>query len=1217
MHGKAGLKPGVLLLLSVCLIAPPVWADDTDSFQIRTYVDGPTMVMLNLDLHPTLAQVECTAVGSDECRAQLGDDLYLYLDLLTHPAAGEPNEIQFGPDGVPDAQYYMDQLEAPAAHELTALRTAWSVGRSLPGSYMDGSVRRFDVLRAALQHLLRSESLQQADLWLGLMVSHEAADCDGPNSIPLSAAEGCSNGGYILKGLFDVANRAGLQDFFRRLAALPTPTYTVLANPGPWRGHSFQFNELYLEFYRYITGQNLYNAWLGYADFNSVDHTQSLTDHPDNDAPYASAQDIYLAPDPAIYTGSHGAARYLSPFDKLHATDWSCTRLYMVNMMFGPAQADAQSHAAIADASPQGLALQLGHGTGDAGREAIIRRLYQTDLAGPVDPNNPLSPLLGIDIQGRQNLTSLFVSDAPTDTQHAWAAVSETGSAWELGVADDTLSSLESVFSFIFSGAETRSPSPNPGYMTNRSVVDDTLFLALVEPGLGARWSGNVKKLKLRKNADSVSAVHDPDKLVALDAQSPAQIGIDPTDGGISHAALTYWTDPLGRDVTPTNCLDGTIPLSVGERCGRDGRSVERGGAGQKIPGYNTNNSACFGVGPGLINGVGGCSRRLYTQDPDNALSLMDFNADSATAELLGEWLDSGNSDPSRAEILLRWIRGATEVDTNLAQKPGTTHRWMMGDVLHSNLLSINYGGTGHGEASNPAHVHNNPDIRLLFGSNDGWFRMLRDVAPDDTELGAEVWGFMPLEVMHIQQALATDVLPASGHPYGVDGKVTALIVDRDADGIIEGGENNGDIGHSGDKVFAYFGLRRGGKAYYALDISDPDSMPKLLWKISNAGDFSELGLSFSAPHTAIVNYRGARTPVIVVAGGYNGGWTDDGTARVGKDIVDNRAGDDQGNAVYVIDALTGKLIWKTVNTATGFAHEYVHPGLDHSIPSAVSLLDSDGNGVTDMGFVGDTGGNVWRIDLPESKGSDMRSTWKISRLGAFGYDGVDAATDRRFFHAPDLVLARDGGAGARGARDYIGIVIGSGNRAAPLRHGVRNYLYYIKDSLVASGAGVDRSGTIMHGDGSQGLTDITEICPAQGECEARDLSLGWQLQLGASGEKSLSSPLVSQGVAYFSTYIPGDDGLASCIQAPGHGRFYAVTVNDGGPAIRVLTDAEAEPALQDRYIDFAEPGIPAPPIPVSDENGPSLLKPNGEVRGTDGRFKWKTYWTERNVDGL
>ena len=46
---------------------------------------------------------------------------------------------------------------------------------------------------------------------------------------------------------------------------------------------------------------------------------------------------------------------------------------------------------------------------------------------------------------------------------------------------------------------------------------------------------------------------------------------------------------------------------------------------------------------------------------------------------------------------------------------------------------------------------------------------------------------------------------------------------DVDNDGTIETAD--------GDAVIAMIGLRRGGKAFYALDVSDPDT-PKFKWKI-------------------------------------------------------------------------------------------------------------------------------------------------------------------------------------------------------------------------------------------------------------------------------------------------------------------------------------------------------------------------------------------------
>ena len=50
---------------------------------------------------------------------------------------------------------------------------------------------------------------------------------------------------------------------------------------------------------------------------------------------------------------------------------------------------------------------------------------------------------------------------------------------------------------------------------------------------------------------------------------------------------------------------------------------------------------------------------------------------------------------------------------------------------------------------------------------------------------------------------------------YGMDGEAVALVLDRDRDGNVEIDD--------GDAVTVVIGQRRGGRALYAFDLSDPD----------------------------------------------------------------------------------------------------------------------------------------------------------------------------------------------------------------------------------------------------------------------------------------------------------------------------------------------------------------------------------------------------------
>jgi type IV pilus assembly protein PilY1 len=129
---------------------------------------------------------------------------------------------------------------------------------------------------------------------------------------------------------------------------------------------------------------------------------------------------------------------------------------------------------------------------------------------------------------------------------------------------------------------------------------------------------------------------------------------------------------------------------------------------------------------------------------------------------------------------------------------------------------------------------------------------------------GQEVWGFIPRAVMPVLKRLKDNTVGTPIHPVTVDGAPVAYMEDQDGNGNIE----------SGDKVYVYFGLRRGGTSYYALDISDRNT-PQLLWVIKK-GDtgFEELGQTWSTPRVGKIRYTEGSTPktepVLIFGGGYD-----------------------------------------------------------------------------------------------------------------------------------------------------------------------------------------------------------------------------------------------------------------------------------------------------------------------------------------------------------
>ena len=422
-------------------------------------------------------------------------------------------------------------------------------------------------------------------------------------------------------------------------------------------------------------------------------------------------------------------------------------------------------------------------------------------------------------------------------------------------------------------------------------------------------------------------------------------------DGRIRFDALTFWTDAAA--LPPAD-------LEAGEVDGRDGRVVDRGGAGQRIPGVIAGE-------PGKANGLGG--RTIYYDRTPSSLAAL--NVESAIAWELRA--DFKVPNEALAAEMIAYSRGMDIDDIDEDKNVTEARDWIFGDALHSRPLPINYGSiAGYSDPGNPA-------IFIAVASDDGMLRMIRNTSGGGAESGEEVWAFMPRASMPAQKVLRAN---GSGmkHPYTLDGAPVAFIMDKNQDGSINAGD--------GDRVYLYVGMRRGGKNYYALDVTNPER-PELMWTISK-GDpgFEELGLTFSTPRVGLVPTGFGPRPALMFAGGYD--LNKDTRGSVGTD-------DSEGNAIYVVDAETGLVIWKARGSHGGSSSRiFEHPGMLDSIPSTLTVGDTNGDGLTDRIVVGDTGGNIWRADIA----GDDTSKWRVTKLASVGRHAVSSPTiadDRRF----------------------------------------------------------------------------------------------------------------------------------------------------------------------------------------------------------------------------
>ncbi|MEM5509524.1 PilC/PilY family type IV pilus protein [Pseudoalteromonas sp. AS71] len=583
----------------------------------------------------------------------------------------------------------------------------------------------------------------------------------------------------------------------------------------------------------------------------------------------------------------------------------------------------------------------------------------------------------------------------------------------------------------------------------------DAIYFAMFYPETGARWRGNLKKLKV-----SGSQIVDSKGLSALDES-----------GLIDESARTFWL--------PSDEL-------------ADGNLVAQGGVNLHLTTLDSD------------------SRNLYT---DNQGSIVNFNT-SVVSDILN-LVDNNPLSLSSNDI--KWAMGIDVDDEDADGSSVDQRKDIFGDPLHSKPVAIDYG---------------NDDIRVLIGTNAGFLHMFKD--SDDSV--SESWAFIPSALYNIIEPLREN--QADTKVYGMDGPISIYFDNKN---LNSDGLNDGIIDASGDdKVWAFAGMRRGGKNYYGLDITNPN-IPKKLWDApieGGKGDFKELAQTWSKPQIAYIKAFGDK-PLLVFGAGYD----------TNKDAA-IRSEDNIGRGIYIVEAETGKRVWALTPDINGFKGK-------HSIAANITTLDSDYDGYIDRIYAADTGGDIWRIDMPGSNTSEF-SHFKLAELGS-----NKATEDRRFFYKPLVartIYSKVSESTVNGSTvitrldtPYDAIVIGSGNRSKPTGTNEKDQLFMIRDeNTVSKSYKTNAPDTIVPADLMQmnsdpfgnALDDVDDFVDLEVDLAKFN---GWRYELG-TGEKSLAAATVVGGVAYFTSFTPASDTSTEnqCSLSGGGGSLYAFHLHYG-----------------------------------------------------------------------
>lgn len=588
-------------------------------------------------------------------------------------------------------------------------------------------------------------------------------------------------------------------------------------------------------------------------------------------------------------------------------------------------------------------------------------------------------------------------------------------------------------------------------------------------------------------------------------------------------------------------------------------------------------------------------STRKLLSDIGNSGALKTFNKINASNFYGGDAALASSMNIAEEELdsHINWHIGIDEDDSDADGSTTDIRKDVFADPLHSKPLVVNYGGS-----------ESNQDVRIIVGTNAGVLHMF----DDNGDTVDESWAIMFKEFLPNVAPLRANYA-SSDKIYGIDGSASIHLQDVNGDGSIDSSV--------GDKAWLYFGLRRGGSSYYAIDISDPDS-PVMLWKIDETTEgFSRLAQSWSKPRITYSKNNivsGVAKPVVIFGGGYS----------IAKDVAGVGQNDTIGNAVYMVDAESGSLKWSlTPDASSGTNTQFT--GLTDSIPSSIAILDSDSDGLTDRLYVGDTGANVFRVDMPSASPFDNEAPWTAFTIASLGGSEANSSDDRRFFNEPSIVRAlitdtistekTDANGDdyievTRQDTPYDALLIGSGDRSTPSAIDTSDMFFMIKDKNIITQSFVGENpapSTITISDLYNYTNDPfgqSLSATAQTELEIAVTSKeGWYIDFAADGEKSMSSATALAGVAYFNTFTPAESvSGGQCTLNTGSGKLYAVDLAQG---TSIYNWNNTDSTGRD-YLDVGDrvPDTPTVVIPPPEEGvaGSGKIMFVGVGAGSDGQ---------------
>lgn len=510
----------------------------------------------------------------------------------------------------------------------------------------------------------------------------------------------------------------------------------------------------------------------------------------------------------------------------------------------------------------------------------------------------------------------------------------------------------------------------------------------------------------------------------------------------------------------------------------------------------------------------------------------------------------------AEAQNRLAFLRGdrSREVSTSNPSNPYRERGSRLGDIVNSdpqyvakqdfgyNLLT----GSQWGNAG-PAYLtyrasssYKSKKPLVVLGANDG---MLHGFDGTLNNGGAELFAYVPRSIADNLYQLTQ---PEYSHRYYVDGSPAF------SDAYIGSSWKTIVVGTTG----------AGGRSVFALDVTDPSNMSssKVLWEFSAP----EMGNPMQRP--AIVALANGKFGVIVTSGFVNN------TVSSGK--------------VWILDAGDGSVIKQFTITTTG--------GLADPL-----AIDINNDRIADRIYVGDTVGNLWRLDIT---GTDPGNWGAPSSLnGGALFQARDDSSRAQPITAPLAAALNTDGKPM--------VLFGTGSfyqtTDADLQQNQRIESFY---GIIDAGESVARDDLLEQkilgqqtvGDNRLRVVSNNAMTTAK---KGWYLDLLWKQAQGGSntltGERVVSRPVLRGGGVTFTTLTPSDDPCTG-----------------GGVSWIMALDALGNGRLAYNYFDANGDGVIDDHDFYVDSEG-NKIPYSGISDSTDGVIKTPSFFSKDDGDDL